>query len=134
MRRLLDIVYILFCCCTQETRNKHYNQLVNEYYETLSKCLERFGYNSNTLFPYEKLFQYFIRFGKDTAGIALCVLHLFTSNDNIQIAYNNTSVLEERLKNDSFYRNMIKGTFSKILSTKIRYKLILSHLYLNYIY
>lgn len=112
---VLDIVYILFCCCTQETRSKHYNQLVNEYYETLSKCLERFGYDSNTLFPYEILFQHFTRFGKYAAGMALYVLHLFTSNDSdIQTAYN-TSVLEERLKNDNFYRNMIKGTFKDLV-------------------
>lgn len=89
--------------------------MINEYYEALSKCLERFDYDSNTLFSYEKLFQYFIRFEKYAAGIALCVLHLFTSNESdIQIAYD-TSVFEGRLKNDSFYRNMIKGTFKDLV-------------------
>lgn len=93
--------------------------MINEYYEAnlqqLSKCLERFGYDSNTLFPYEKLFQYCIRFEKSTAGMALCVLHLFTSNESdIQIAYNDTSVLEERLKN-VFNRNMIKGNFKDLV-------------------
>lgn len=113
---VLDIVYILFCCCTQETRRKYYNQLINEYHETLSKYLERFGYDSNTLFPYKVLNQHFIRFGKYAAGMALFVLHLFTSNDSdTQIAYNDTSMLEKRLKNDSFYRNMVKGTFKDLV-------------------
>lgn len=111
---VLDIVYILFCCCTQEMRSKHHDELINEYYKTLSKFLERFGYDSNIIFPYEILLQHFVKFGRYAAGMAFYVLHLFTSNDDMRFAYN-LSVLEERLKNDNLYRNMVKGTFKDLV-------------------
>ncbi|XP_011641211.1 uncharacterized protein LOC105429745 [Pogonomyrmex barbatus] len=112
---VLDILYILFCCCTQEMRSKYYDQLIHEYYETLSKCLERAGYDPNVLFPHEALSEHFTRFGKYAAGMATYTLHIFTS-DGVEIK--NTyekKMLEDRLQNDSRYRNMLIGTFKDLV-------------------
>lgn len=112
---VLDLVYILFCCCTQETRNKYYDQVIHEYYETLSKCLKKAGYDSSILFPYEALSQHFTKFGKYAAGMATFTLHVFTSKDvEIKNTYDN-NILQERIENDSLYRNMIIGTFKDLV-------------------
>ncbi|XP_014487869.1 PREDICTED: uncharacterized protein LOC106751483 [Dinoponera quadriceps] len=115
---VLDIVYLLFCCCTQETRSKYYDQLIDEYYETLSKCLERCGYDSNILFPYEVLSKHFTKFGKYAAGMAIFTLHIFTDNKGEYTDIESTrnyKKMEERVQNDSFYRYMIKGTFKDLV-------------------
>ncbi|XP_011871470.1 PREDICTED: uncharacterized protein LOC105564015 [Vollenhovia emeryi] len=112
---VLDLVYILFCCCTHETRSKYYDQVVHEYYETLSKCIKRAGYDPNILFPYEALCQHFLKFGKFAAGMATYTTHIFTSNDvELKITHDN-KILQERIQNDSFYRNMLRCTFKDLV-------------------
>lgn len=112
---VLDLVYILFCCCTQETRSKYYDQVIDEYYETLSKCIERAGYDPNILFPYEALSEHFIKFGKYAAAMATYTLQIFTSKDvDINDAYDNNK-LQSRVQNDSVYKNMIIGTFKDLV-------------------
>lgn len=114
----LDLVYILFCCCTQGTRKKYYDQLLHKYYETLSKRLESFGCDPNVLFPYEVLTQHLTTFGKFAAGMSIYVLHLFTDVDDKtgEIASRlDKNYLEKRLQTDSFYRQMLKGTFKDLV-------------------
>lgn len=112
---VLDIVYILFCCCTQETRSKYFDQIIDEYYETLSNTIERAGYDPSILFPYEALSQHFTKFGKYAAGMAIYCLHAFTSNDvDLKNIFDN-NMIQERVQNDSFYRSMLIGTFTDLV-------------------
>ncbi|RLU14993.1 hypothetical protein DMN91_012880 [Ooceraea biroi] len=99
----------------KETRSKYYDQLIHEYYETLSKYLRKCGYDPDILFPYEALSQQFIKFGKFAAGMALYVLHLFSIEDADIGIMNDNTVLFERLQTDSFYRSMVKGTFKDLV-------------------
>ncbi|KYQ59526.1 hypothetical protein ALC60_01511 [Trachymyrmex zeteki] len=111
---VLDLLYILFCCCTQETRSKYFDQVIDEYYETLSKCIKRAGYDPDILFPYEVLSEHLTKFGKYAAGMAIYTIHIFTGNVEIKNAYDN-DILQERIENDSFYRNMLIGTFKDLI-------------------
>lgn len=111
---VLDVLYVLFCCCTQETRRKYHDKLIHEYYDALSKRLVRADYDPNILFPYEVLSQHLAKFGKYAAGMATYTLSVFTSDDELQKAFDK-DVLQERLQNDSFFRNMIIGTFKDIV-------------------
>lgn len=99
-------------------RSKYYDQLIDEYYKTLSRCLERSGYDSNILFPYEALSKHLMKFGKYAAGMAIFTLHVFTDNKghytNVK-SIRDPEKLEERIQNDSFYRYMIKGTFKDLV-------------------
>jgi len=112
---VLDLLYILFCCCTQETRNEYFDQVIYEYHETLSRYIERAGYDPNILFPYEVLFKHLTKFGKYAAGMATYTIHIFTSNDvEIKNTYD-SDILRERIENDSFYRSMLIGTFKDLV-------------------
>lgn len=112
---VLDLIYVLFCCCTQETRSKYFDQVLEEYHETLSKCIEKAGYDPTILFPYEVLSEHLIKFGKYAAGMAIYTLHVFTSNDlDLEDTYD-YNILQERLQNDSLYRNMIINTFKDLI-------------------
>ncbi|XP_036146114.1 uncharacterized protein LOC105840589 [Monomorium pharaonis] len=113
---VLDLVYILFCCCTQETRSKCFNQLIKDvYYKTLSDTIKKAGYDPNVLFPYEILLQHFTKFGKYAAGMATFTVHIFTTNDvDLKIAFDTNSLLE-RIETDSVYRNMLIETFKDII-------------------
>ncbi|KAL0111330.1 hypothetical protein PUN28_012906 [Cardiocondyla obscurior] len=112
---VLDLVYVLFCCCTQETRSQYFDQVIREYYETLSVCIKKAGYDPNILFPYEILCQHLIKFGKYAAAMATYTIHIFTNKDvEIKDTYNE-NVLKDRVKNDSLYRNMLIGTFKDLV-------------------
>jgi len=112
---VLDLVYILFCCCTQETRSKYYDQLVHEYYETLAKFLKKYGYDPDILFPYEALLQQFRKFGMYAAGMALYVIHLFSIDDSDLDLMYNSNLLEERIQTNNFYKSMLKGTLKDLI-------------------
>ncbi|XP_071637686.1 uncharacterized protein [Temnothorax longispinosus] len=112
---VLDLIYVLFCCCTQETRSKYFDQVIHEYYETLSKCIERAGYDPKILFPYEVLSQHFTKFGKYAAGMATYTVHIMTSNGlDIKSTYDDDT-LQDRVQNDSLYRSMLIGTFKDLV-------------------
>ncbi|KYN09891.1 PREDICTED: uncharacterized protein LOC108769389 [Trachymyrmex cornetzi] len=111
----LDLLYVLFCCCTQEIRSKYFDQVIHEYYETLSRYIERAGYDPDILFPYEVLSEHLTKFGKYAAGMATYTIHAFTSNDvEIKNTYD-SDVLQDRIENDSFYRSMLIGTFKDLV-------------------
>ncbi|KYM98291.1 PREDICTED: uncharacterized protein LOC108777664 [Cyphomyrmex costatus] len=113
---VLDIVYMLFCCCTQETRSKYFDQVIDEYYEALSRCIERAGYDPNILFPYEVLIQHLTKFGKYAAGMATYTIHIFTNNNEIEIKDTyDSGILQERIENDSFYKSMLRDTFKDLI-------------------
>ncbi|KYM98290.1 hypothetical protein ALC62_10993 [Cyphomyrmex costatus] len=113
---VLDILYMLFCCCTQETRSKYFDQVIDEYYEALSRCIERAGYDPNILFPYEVLIQHLTKFGKYAAGMATYTIHIFTSNNDVKIEdVNDSEILQERIENDSFYKSMLRDTFKDLV-------------------
>lgn len=84
----------------------------------MSKRLEKCGYDSNILFPYETLSKHFIKFGKYAAGMAIFTLHVFTDDKgeytNVTSA-NDIKKLEEKLQNDSFYRYMMKGAIKDLV-------------------
>lgn len=115
---VLDILYLLFCCCTQELRNEYYDKLIDEYYEALSKRIKKAGYDSNILFPYEELHKQLIKFGKCAAAMAIFTLHIFTDNKGEYTDVANlrdTIKLENKIQNDIFYRYMVKGTFKDLI-------------------
>ncbi|XP_036146115.1 uncharacterized protein LOC118646716 [Monomorium pharaonis] len=113
---VLDLVHILFCCCTQETRSKCFDQIIKDvYYKTLSDTIKKAGYDPNVLFSYEILLQHFTKFGKHAAGIATFTVHYYTTNDVDFTSVYDTNRLEERIEKDSFYRNMLIETFKDII-------------------
>jgi len=110
---VLDLVYLLFCCCTQETRSKYFDQIIHDYYEALSKCIKRAGYDPNILFPREVLSQQFIKFGKYAAGIATLTLHIFIGNGELKDIFDDT--LQDKIQNDSFLRSVMIATFKDLV-------------------
>ncbi|XP_025985839.1 uncharacterized protein LOC105200846 [Solenopsis invicta] len=112
---VLDLLYVFFCCCTQETRSKYYEQLIDEYYEKLSNTIEKAGYDPSLLFPYEALSQHLAKFGKYGAIMATYTLHIFTSNDmDLKKAYDE-DLLRDRAENDSVFKSMVRGTFKDLI-------------------
>jgi len=112
---VLDLVYLLFCCCTQETRSKYFDQVIHDYYEALSKCIKRAGYDPNILFPREVLSQQFIKFGKYAAGMATITLNMFIGNAELEDIFDKNDTLQDRVQNDSSFRNMIIATFKELV-------------------
>ncbi|KAF5302533.1 hypothetical protein FQR65_LT00905 [Abscondita terminalis] len=50
-----DISQFLFNCCDNKIRNHHYTDLIQDYYQSLSKHLRLFGEDASDIFPYNIL-------------------------------------------------------------------------------
>lgn len=118
---VVDLAHIIFNCCTPETRRKHYDQLINEYHEALSECVKSYDYDPDVLFPYEKLRQHLMKYGKYAAGTALFGVP-FLFNDTEDKSMENIfsrAVLEHNLENNSVFRNAIKAAFKDLVDKNI---------------
>ncbi|XP_020280807.1 uncharacterized protein LOC109853285 [Pseudomyrmex gracilis] len=118
---VVDLAHIIFNCCTPETRRKHYDQLINEYHEALSECVKSYDYDPDVLFPYEKVRQHLMKYGKYAAGTALFGVP-FLFNDTEDKSMENIfsrAVLEHNLENNSVFRNAIKAAFKDLVDKNI---------------
>lgn len=106
---------MLFCSCTQETRIKYYDQLIQEYYEALSTCLKKFEYDPNVLFPYEALSQQLINFGQYAAGTVYMCLYYIVDSEVSEIKSVSPKKFQERIDNDKLYRETLKGALIDLI-------------------
>ena len=115
----LDILYMLFTCCTPEMRQKHYDQLLHQYYDSLSQCLTKLDCNAQKLFPFEAFLEHLRRFGGFGACMSLIDLHLITKQEgeNPQPLYNIETIknLYSTLKTNKLYAKMVTGTLKDMI-------------------
>lgn len=114
----LDISYTLFCSTLYEIRVEHYDDLLRNYYDSFSKCLESLDCNPRKLFPYEILLEHIERFGKYAAGMAVHVLHLFADQNDITSRVD-VNVFSNKLNTNAFYKNTLINTFKEFVDRNI---------------
>lgn len=117
-----DLCYTLFCATTYEMRLKHYDELIREYYDSLSNTLRKLDCDANVLFPYEVLLDHIKRFGKYAAGMGVFVLHVFTDQKNEIVDISSkvdADFYNERLQNDDFYRDTLRKTYKDLVDKNI---------------
>ncbi|XP_020280711.1 uncharacterized protein LOC109853230 [Pseudomyrmex gracilis] len=113
----IDILHILYACCEPETRSKYYDQLIREYYDSLSDCLKSFGYDPDDLFPYDVLSQQLKKFSKYAAGISTFMIPIVFNDGKDKSLQNvfSPEALEERLKTNNNFKTHIKLSFKDIV-------------------
>nr|XP_050844374.1 uncharacterized protein LOC127061490 [Vespula vulgaris] len=114
----LDISYTLFCSTLYEIRVEHYDDLLRDYYDSFSKCLENLDCNPRELFPYEILLEHIERFGKYAVCMAIHVLHLFTNQNDISESID-VNVYYDKLEKNDFYRETLINTFKEFIDRNI---------------
>ena len=116
---VLDILYLLFTCCTQELRTKYYEHLLKKYHESLAECLEKFGLDVEKVFPFEILMEHLKRFGNFGACLAVMTLHLFTRQEGESPKFINDleylRTLFRTLETNTLYASMLRGTFKDVI-------------------
>lgn len=60
----LDVAHYIFCSLDERIRSKHYHELVDCYYNSLSKTLEKFGCDDQKLFTLADLKNQFRKYGR----------------------------------------------------------------------
>ncbi|XP_050069191.1 uncharacterized protein LOC126557452 [Anopheles maculipalpis] len=81
---VLDLVYFLFCCTDEEFRRRHYDEMMNVYYNSLETLLEKLGHSPQEVFPRTALMRQLRRYGK--FGILMAVFlvpMLCTRNEDL---------------------------------------------------
>lgn len=59
-----ELMYFFYCYNDKPLRDKHQNDLINVYYESLRVTVDRFDLNVNEIFPLEQLKEELKRFGR----------------------------------------------------------------------
>ncbi|XP_015516969.1 uncharacterized protein LOC107222213 [Neodiprion lecontei] len=115
----IDISYVLFCSCNQELRNRHFDELIKIYHESLSAYLYELGSEPQKLFPYEELLRQMRKFSTSTGITAMMVLPAFTSQGDDVKAFEalNSDIAdsEDRIQRDYFWRNTLRDTYKDLI-------------------
>ncbi|KAI4495775.1 hypothetical protein M0802_008398 [Mischocyttarus mexicanus] len=114
----LDISYIIFCFTFHEMRVKHYDDLLKDYYDSFSSCLQSFDCDPKVLFPYEKLLEHINIFGKYAACMAIFVLH-YHADPSKRTLLLDIDVYKEIIRTNKFYRNVLINTFKEFIDRNI---------------
>ncbi|XP_052869560.1 uncharacterized protein LOC128275185 [Anopheles cruzii] len=61
---VLDLVYFIFCCTDEDFRRKHYDEMIDIYYRSLSVTLEKLQHAADELFPRDALDEHLRLFGR----------------------------------------------------------------------
>lgn len=72
-----DILYLLFCCTTQDEREIHYQDYLKHYYNELRKQFEEYSLDPQ-LFPWSVFLSELRRCGVFGLGMAMMVVQLMT--------------------------------------------------------
>ncbi|XP_033209281.1 uncharacterized protein LOC117168047 [Belonocnema kinseyi] len=115
----LDILYMLFTCCTHEMRKQYYDELLHQYHDSLAQCLRKLGSDVQKLFPFEILLEHLQKFGGYGACMCLIDLHLITKqeDENPLPLYNVEYIqtLFSTLKTNKLYRSMVINTLKDMI-------------------
>ncbi|KAK4884226.1 hypothetical protein RN001_000497 [Aquatica leii] len=77
-----DISQIMFVCIDKETRDKHYQELINEYYTSFSSFLRELGSDPDIMFPMNVLQEHLQKFSVHGLYIAVRMISLTSISEN----------------------------------------------------
>jgi hypothetical protein len=92
----IDLVYFFFICTDQQLRQKHFDELLNIYHNSLKELLEQLGGDVMTQFPFTALLRQLKKFGRlgvITASMAVPMLQ--TKSEDLP----DMDFMAEQLKN-----------------------------------
>lgn len=114
-----DISYTLFCSCSQQLREKHFDDLIKIYHNSLSAYLRELGSDPEKLFPYDALLDQLKNFSTVAAVMVTLVLAGFTSQgEDVRVnavEIIDMSVMEKRLLRDHFWRNTLRDSIKDLI-------------------
>lgn len=100
-------------------RKIHYDQLLQEYYESFREFLHKFNLKAEQIFPFEKFMEHLKLFGSFGACMALFALDGFVKDKSQPIisihTENCVGDLLKRLESNKFYASMMKGIFQDVI-------------------
>lgn len=71
-----DLTYFIFICTDKNLREKHFDDLIKIYHQSLSEFLIRLGGDAETQFPFATLLEHLKRFGKSGIISGCCAIPL----------------------------------------------------------
>lgn len=90
---VLDLSYFIFTSTDKELRDKHYDHLIQEYYNSLSSFLRELGSDPEKMLPYKVLQEHLKKFSVFGLYMSMSLLQLMTSEvDEIPDVHNSTSI------------------------------------------
>lgn len=93
---VVDLAYFIFICTDKQTRDKHFDELLNLYHRSLKEFLDHLGGDTATQFPFTAFLRHFKRFGKvGILSACFAVPMLQTKNEDML----DMDVMAEKMQN-----------------------------------
>lgn len=111
----MDLSYFLFTCTEKDLRDKYWETILKEYYQSLSNFLIELGSDPNKLYPYEKFQEHIKIYGKYGFLMALMVLYLMMCDSDEIPDYKEmtqeemTKAVNFESKHEGEFKRRIKG-------------------------
>uniref|UniRef100_A0A182K9B1 CHK kinase-like domain-containing protein n=1 Tax=Anopheles christyi TaxID=43041 RepID=A0A182K9B1_9DIPT len=81
---ILDLAYFIICCTHEDLRQRHYDELVNVYYNSLATLLEKLGHSSQEVFPRTAFLRQLRQYGRFGLMLAMFVVAMLcTRNEDL---------------------------------------------------
>ncbi|KAG5671277.1 hypothetical protein PVAND_001482 [Polypedilum vanderplanki] len=93
---VIDIVYFLLMCTDHELRQKHFDELLNIYHNSLKELLEKLGGDIFMQFPFTALLRHLKKFGKLGLITSSMAIPMFFTNKEDMV---DMDFMAEQLKN-----------------------------------
>ncbi|KAF5292066.1 hypothetical protein FQR65_LT11332 [Abscondita terminalis] len=111
-----DIAQLLFSCCDETIRNKHYENLLKVYYDTLKSHLKSFDVNAEDVYPYEVLIKHLKEYSVVGLMSALRITFLssiykehFPNAKYVKDVKEDLEVFDKAKRNNEWYKKTIKN-------------------------
>lgn len=91
----MDLSYFIFACTDKKLRDEHYEDLLQQYYSSLSSFLRELGTDPNEAFPYRVLLEHMKTYSAYGFIMAMIVVYLMLSDSDEIPDYANDANLEE---------------------------------------
>ncbi|GJQ84392.1 hypothetical protein Trydic_g3869 [Trypoxylus dichotomus] len=110
-----DLSYFIFSSTEKELRDRHYDELIDVYYQSLCKQLVALGSSPGKMLPFDVLQEHLKRYSVVGYFLTQLVLHIMLSDaeetPDFQSSLNDDNIseaLDYKSKNEEFYSRRIK--------------------------
>jgi hypothetical protein len=76
---VVDLVYFIFACTDRQLRQKHFDELISTYHNSLRELLDHLGGDTTRQFPFTALLRHLKKFGKFGVIMAAFILPMLST-------------------------------------------------------
>ncbi|XP_049285871.1 uncharacterized oxidoreductase dhs-27-like [Anopheles funestus] len=120
---ILDLAYFILCCTDEEFRRRHYDEMMNVYYNSLATLLEKLGHSPQQIFPRTAFLRQLRQYGRFGLMLASFVVPMLCTRSEDLLDMDATAEMFRETQNVDiaiYTKNTDQSAYRKRMSAVIR--------------